>query len=219
MRANLSYYSTTGEGKEKIVGMPADRFPVESVTWFDAVAFCNELSRLDGFPLHYKIDDVKTEKGSILSAKVTIAAPAGYRLPSEAEWEFACRAGTTTSFHYGNSSTGYESNLRPGPAQGYGAAHAAALERPTKVGSYQANAWGLFDMHGNVAEWCEDWYDNEYYAKAPAEDPLGPAGGTHRVLRGGSWMVNEANCRSASRFYMIPSEASSFAGFRIARTP
>ena len=219
MEVNPSYYSAQGEGREKVKGLPVDRFPVESLSWFDAVAFCNRLSKLDGFPLHYRIDDPVMEKNSILTAKVSVVSPLGYRLPTEAEWEYACRAGTTTTFHYGNTSTGNESNLRPGPSQAYGAAHAEPLERPTRVGSYRANGWGLYDMHGNVAEWCEDWYDKEYYKASPETDPPGPATGTHRILRGGSWLVNESNCRSASRFYQVPGEASSFAGFRVARTP
>lgn len=219
MGRNPSRYSASGEGKDKIGDLPIDQFPVESTTWFDAIAFCNALSKLDGFPQHYLMEEVKQEKGSIVSAKVSVISPLGYRLPTEAEWEYACRAGTITLFHYGNSSTGYESNLRAGPSHGYGAAHADDLNRPTKVGSYAANPWGIFDMHGNVAEWCEDWYDKDYYSKSPDKNPPGPESGTHRVLRGGSWMVTSENCRSASRFYQVPSEGASFVGFRIARTP
>jgi formylglycine-generating enzyme required for sulfatase activity len=93
------------------------------------------------------------------------------------------------------------------------------VARTSKVGSYPANRWGLYDMHGNVAEWCWDWYDKDWYAAAPVKDPQGPAGGKHRLLRGGAWIDFEANCRSASRFWQTPDERPYFAGFRVARNP
>lgn len=139
--------------------------PVDEVSWNDAQGFCRELS-------------VKTGK--------TI------RLPTEAEWEFACRAGSTTEYCFGDDEHGlaayawYEGNSS-------GTTHV--------VGERKPNAWGLYDMHGNVWEWCQDWYDQGYYAESSRVDPQGPARSDREahVLRGGAWHVSAAYCRSASR--------------------
>src|SRR5205814_1699464 len=107
-----------------------------------------------------------------------------YRLPTEAEWEYACRAGTTSATHYGNSLSARQANFNG--RDPYGVAEPGPfLLRPTEVGSYPPNAWGLFDLHGNVWEWCADWYGRDYYRQAPVEDPAGPASGSARVIRGG----------------------------------
>jgi formylglycine-generating enzyme required for sulfatase activity len=124
-------------------------------------------------------------------------------------------------FHYGRDTRAGNANCKSTlVAGGYGmAAKWRDLGRTTTVASYPANAWGLRDMHGNVAEWCQDWYDKDYYAASPADDPKGPRKGNHRVLRGGSWLVTETSCRSASRFGHAPSERTYYAGFRVARNP
>lgn len=221
MGVNPSYFSKAGAGNAKVAGLVTARYPVEMTSWFDAVEFCNRLSVKDGFELYYKLTDAKKQGSSISEATVAILGGNGYRLPSEAEWEFACRAGTVTPFHYGKESSEHTSNVKALlDTGGYGASPKwKELGRTAKVGSYPANKWGLFDMHGNVAEWCEDWYDKGYYTVSPRENPRGPEMGSHRAIRGGSWLVNDAICRSACRFSHLPSETTSYSGFRIARTP
>jgi formylglycine-generating enzyme required for sulfatase activity len=221
MSARPSWFAIAGGGAEPVSGLDTDRFPVEQVTWFDAVEFCNRLSKLDGHPPYYQLTDTVREGGSIKAAAITIAGGTGYRLPSEAEWEYACRAWSTGAFHFGTYNTGREANLKPPVAAGgYGSPPTwRALARTAKVGSYKSNLYGLFDMHGNVAEWCGDWYEADYYAASPTADPPGPASGRHRVVRGGSWLVTQGSCRSASRYYLTPGDANHSTGFRVARMP
>lgn len=154
----------------------ADDFPVEQVSWDDAVEFCRKLSELE-----------KKE----------------YDLPTEAEWEYACRAGTRAAYHFGESLSKDQANFKPG------------LERTAKVGSYPPNDWGLYDMHGNVGEWCQDWYKSSYYMDGPVRDPPGPPAGTGRVARGGSFGSGVLLCRSAARLNLPPVFRSKHIGFRV----
>jgi formylglycine-generating enzyme required for sulfatase activity len=160
------YECVTGENPSFFKGPD---LPVEHLTWNDAQRFCELLS------------DLPQER----------AAGRHYRLPTEAEWEYACRAGTTTTFNTGET-------------LGLGQARFATMERscpkPTApVGSYPPNAWGLFDMHGNVWEWTSDWFSADYFRESAVDDPQGPATGTHHTLRGGSASMESHECRTAFR--------------------
>jgi formylglycine-generating enzyme required for sulfatase activity len=136
-------------------------------------------------------------------------------LPSEAEWEFACRAGTTTPFHFGTQLNRREANCDGNYPYGT-TMKGPYLQRPTTVGSYGANGFGLYDMHGNTWEWCSDRYASDYYAFSPVDDPVGPTSGSARVVRGGSWFSWPVLCRSAYRFRLDPSNRRDNLGFRLA---
>ena len=137
--------------------------------------------------------------------KLNAKTNGGYRLPTEAEWEYACRAGTTTKYSVGDKITPKDANYRD-----------SKIGEPVAVGSYKPNAFGLYDMHGNVWEWCEDWYAD--YQAGAVTDPKGPATGERRVLRGGSFNFYVWNTRSSFRFNLSPTSRYLFYGFRLART-
>jgi uncharacterized protein (TIGR02996 family) len=168
--------------------------PIECVSWDEAVVFCQRLSELPA------------EK----------AAGRVYRLPTEAEWEYACRADTTTAFCFGPALSSLQANFDGRHPSG-GAAVGPMVDHTTAVGSYQPNAFGLYDVHGNVWEWCSDWYDPKYYAVSPATDPPGPRRGGRRVLRGGSWYLNGQHMRAAYRSNNVaPTTRDCYYGFRVA---
>ena len=225
MKVNPSGFAAGGSGREKVAGLDTTRFPVENVSWYDAAEFCNKLGELDGFRPYYRLADIERsserEGGSILRAAVTTLGGYGYRLPTEAEWEFACRAGTSSIYHYGNGSNGTASNVKGVSIMGgYGGAVVGPnLQRTAAVGSYPANAWGLFDMHGNVGEWCDDWYGPDHYTQSQFTDPPGPGAGDQRIWRGGAWLLMESSCRSATRAWHTPDERKDYLGFRLARNP
>ena len=190
MGTNPSWFSATGNGKAQMQGMDTGRFPVETVSWDDAVAFCGKLS--DG-------------PGEKQAGRV-------YRLPTEAEWEYACRAGTTTLFYFGNSLSSEQANFNGDFPYG-GAAKGKYLGMTTVVGSYQPNAYGLYDMHGNVWQWCQDWYTE----KPPGgKDPVVTTAASGRVVRGGGWGGLGRNCRSADRGRFVPGSRFNDLGFRVA---
>ncbi len=180
-----------------------DQHPVVCVSWYDAKEFCAWLSKKEG----------KT-----------------YRLPTEAEWEYACRAGTTTIYSCGNDDNGLSdvANLGdesikqewPGFKHPYGMMPwNDGYPFTARVGMFQANAFGLHDMHGNVWEWLADWYAADYFAKSPKEDPQGPESGNSRVARGSSWFEPAWICRSALRNHGLPSNRGNNIGFRVVYDP
>jgi formylglycine-generating enzyme required for sulfatase activity/serine/threonine protein kinase len=170
----LGMHQVTQAQYEAVMGANPSFFkgknlPVEHVTWQDAHRFCTFLSSMSA----------EQQDGR------------RYRLPTEAEWEYACRAGTTTAYNTGDSLTAKQARF---------CENEQSLPRPTApVGSYPANAWGLFDMHGNVWEWTADWFSADYFRQSPVDDPKGPPNGTHHTLRGGSASVLASECYSACR--------------------
>jgi formylglycine-generating enzyme required for sulfatase activity len=185
----LDKCAVTQELYEKIMGVnpakrKAPRNPVEQVQWTDAVRFCNRCSELDGLTPCYNLD-----------TWVCDFTANGYRLPTEAEWEYACRAGGAGKYCFGDG----DAEL---PRYAWFKPHSQGQPRP--VGGKQPNAWGLYDMHGNVWEWCNDWYSETYYQESPSQDPHGPATGKMRVLRGGAWDCTADKCRSAYRHKEFP---------------
>jgi formylglycine-generating enzyme required for sulfatase activity len=182
----------------------SDDLPVETVTWFDAVEFCNALSAKERLKPYYRIDGIGDNR------TVTIPAPngEGYRLPTEAEWEYACRAGSTTKYSFGDDAAGL----------GEYAWHDGNSGKNTHpVGQKRPNAWALYDMPGNVFEWCWDGYGANYYGQSPGTDPVGPSQAAVRVLRGGGWVSSPRYCRTADRYRHTSGFRSSYLGFRLAR--
>jgi len=182
--------------------------PTFDVNWYDAIVFCNKFSMMMGLTPAYRIPAFNNSAdpadwGKIPSKKKDQNIPLwdtveivpgsnGYRLPTEAQWEYACRAGTTTAYNTGDTISN-----NTGWYQEWLGSKNMILH---KVGMLPANAWGLYDMHGNVKEWCWDWYDENYYLHSPANNPTGPSSGTYCVIRGGSYQdFHIPKLRSADR--------------------
>ena len=192
----LQTTEVTQEQWKSIMGANPSRFagcpecPVEFISWNDAQAFIRKLNQLDH--------------------------TGRYRLPTEAEWEYACRANTTSPFHFGKYLSTDQANYNgnhpiPGSERGIN------RNCTTPVGSFPANHFGLYDMHGNVYEWCQDWY-GEYPADA-ASDPIGPPSGYSRVSRGGGMSSYARRCRSANRTKHLPDYVNFYIGIRLANSP
>jgi len=197
-------------------GFPGPARPVEQITWLDAVAYCNARSAHEGRTAAYTLSGATYEGNHITFANVAWNESAdGYRLPTEAEWEYACRAGTGTAFCNGGI-TLLECFPTDPNLDLVGWFCGNALGSSHEVGAKAANGWGLRDMHGNVAEWCWDWYAN--YPAGPETDPAGPATGTHRVRRGGTWNTDAKQCRSANRGWNVgPGGRANDTGLRVVR--
>jgi len=191
----IDKYEVTQKAYRRLMGTipptkrPRDDGPVQQVTWLQAVRYCNARSLAEGLSPCYDPATLKCDFGA-----------GGYRLPTEAEWEYACRAGTTDDYFFGSD---------PRDLRKHAWFKGNARKAAHPVGRMQPNAWGLCDMQGNVSEWCNDHYNEDYYQKQKhqkgvSENPRGPASAKYRVLRGGNWDSSEATCRSAARYFEAP---------------
>ena len=199
-----------------------DNYPVYYVSWYDTIVFCNKLSIQEGLDPAYSINEstdpavwgpVPTSNNTTWNGVEIVADSNGYRLPTEAQWGYACRAGTMTPFSTGNIITTAQANYNGNYPYGNNPT-GIYRERTTPVGSFAPNAWGLYDMHGNVFEWCWDWYGT--YPSVAETDPIGPASGTSRVRRGGAWDYYGQYLRSDYRNASYPAGRYLLVGFRVA---
>ena len=174
-----------------------DSHPIVDITWFDSVRFCEWLSQKEGRK---------------------------YRLPTEAEWEYCCRAGTTTRFHHGDdpeklttAAAVYDLKTREEFPEwiNFATTSSDGFTFTAPVGSFKPNAWGLHDMHGNVWEWCSDWHGDDYYSKSPTDDPQGPEDGEVKIRRGGSWHTWPFYCRSSFRNWNTRTTRYVLVGLRV----
>lgn len=194
------YKAITGENPSQLKGMYPGKdygYPVENITWLKAKEFCDMLNEVScsAIPADYKFD-----------------------LPTEAQWEYACRAGTTTALNNGCSiTTKYKECPNLDEIGWYEGNSQKENQRTRPVGLKKPNAWGLYDMHGNVSEWCRDWYAN--YPTDSVTDPEGPENGTERVCRGGNWYVGPSSCRSGYRDHYPPKYKDTRIGFRLVLVP
>jgi formylglycine-generating enzyme required for sulfatase activity len=170
---------------EKVSDIVSGDLPITSISWRDAFEFCQRLSKKEG---------------------------RAYHLPTEAQWEYACRSGTKTPFSFGETISTDQANYNGGFVYGRGQ-KGVHRKKLLPVGSFEPNAWGLYDMHGNAGEWCQDWYGD--YPTPSVNDPVGPSKGALRVARGGSWNDLPEWCRSAFRVKVPPELGTPYLGFRV----
>ena len=182
--------------------------PVKDVTWYGSAAYCDWLSLQEGLLRAYDHSSWQCNGNNPYTAS-------GYRLPTEAEWEYACRAGSTTAFANGSITDTY-CNDPVLDEIGWYCGNSGGWSSP--VGQKIPNAWDLCDLHGNIYEWCNDWYMDSYYESSPSHDPAGPLSGLRRVMRGGGWDNNAYRCRSAWRCDYYPHFGLKSIGFRPVRS-
>ena len=207
----IDKHEVTQEEYERVMGKNPSRWkseknPVEQIRWANAAEYCNARSRLEGLQPAY---DPKTWQCDFEAN--------GYRLPTEAEWEYAVRAGTKTRCFFGDS---------PSKLKLHGWFKENCTRGPRPVCQKQPNAWGLYDTYGSVWEWCNDFYKEDYYLESPEKDPRGPKTGENRVVRGGCWDSRPDECRSSYRNYENPGytdvcfgkDIHGFIGFRCVRS-
>jgi formylglycine-generating enzyme required for sulfatase activity len=187
-----SYQALMGTNPSKFKG--PDK-PVERVSWLSAVKYCNARSLKEGLQPCYDSDTMACHSDAD-----------GYRLPTEAEWEYACRAGSTTEYSFGNDSA---------QLPDYAWFKENSGEATNPVGQRRPNAWGLYDMLGNVSEWCNDFYAEDAYRHSGEDNPRGPATGEKRVLRGGSWRSDASQCRCSARSAETPGFADVCFGYEM----
>jgi formylglycine-generating enzyme required for sulfatase activity len=185
----MDKFLVTQEYYQKLMGdnparWKADKNPIEQVRWSDAVKFCNARSLAEGLKPCYNLDTWECDFDA-----------SGYRLPTEAEWECACRAGSKTAYFFGDN---------PSQLGDYAWFEKNSGGHPQPVGQKKPNPWGLYDICGNLWQWCNDFYGVEYYSQSPKENPRGPKEGDSRVVRGGAWKFSGDNCRSGYRYNENP---------------
>jgi formylglycine-generating enzyme required for sulfatase activity len=196
----IDKYLVTQEQYERVMADNPSRWkgpknPVEQVRWSDAVRYCNKRSVSENLKPCYDLNTWQCD-----------STADGYRLPTEAEWEYACRAGTETAYFFGSDAS---------KLTDYAWMDENSGGRPHPVGQKPPNPWGLYDMHGNVWQWCNDFYKVDYYQESPEENPRGPKDGETKVVRGGAWKFSAESCRSGYRYNEDPGYSDVCFGYDI----